>query len=373
MSASCGVVVDALLQRFPKAWADPWDRIGLIAGDPQAAASRIMITLDLDRAALDAAIKANVDLIITHHPPFLDPPADLVIRSGGSARALEAVRSGIAVAAFHSNLDRSPAGRRALPERLGLDVAAPLERGAQEVDVVVTYVPPESAADVIAEMSSAGAGRIGEYSGCVFQGEGTGSFFAGEGTDPAVGTAGEATKTDEVRVEMVAPRGGGQRVSDACRDAHPYEEPVILVVPATLARGAARLGALCATGGASLGELADKTATSLGVCPRIWGEADTSADSVAVVGGSASSMVEAAIAAGAQTLVCGEVRYHVAQDALDRGLGIIEVGHDASEWPLVPVLADSLRSLEEAAGIEVIVEEARVRWDTWLGSGHERA
>jgi len=44
------------------------------------------------------------------------------------------------------------------------------------------------------------------------------------------------------------------------------------------------------------------------------------------------------MAAGADALVCGEVRYHDALDAAESGLAIIEVGHDVSEWPLVEVL-----------------------------------
>jgi len=62
-----------------------------------------------------------------------------------------------------------------------------------------------------------------------------------------------------------------------------------------------------------------------------------------VANGSGGSLIEAALAA-ADVCVTGEVRYHDAIAATSRGLSIIELGHDVSEWPIVSVLADLVRS-----------------------------
>ncbi len=41
-------------------------------------------------------------------------------------------------------------------------------------------------------------------------------------------------------------------------------------------------------------------------------------------------------------LICGEIKSHEALDVSQAGLGVIELGHDVSELPLVAVLADAV-------------------------------
>ena len=75
---------------------------------------------------------------------------------------------------------------------------------------------------------------------------------------------------------------------------------------------------------------------------------------IAVANGSAGSLIGDALRS-ADTLVAGEVRYHDALTASAKGLAIIEAGHDATEWPIVRVLADAVR--EVAAGVVPVTEE----------------
>jgi putative NIF3 family GTP cyclohydrolase 1 type 2 len=62
-------------------------------------------------------------------------------------------------------------------------------------------------------------------------------------------------------------------------------------------------------------------------------------------------------------LLTGELRYHVALEALASGLSVIEAGHDVTEWPHVPVLAAALRSHPALAG-RVVADEPRSSWWT---------
>jgi len=71
------------------------------------------------------------------------------------------------------------------------------------------------------------------------------------------------------------------------------------------------------------------------------------------------------MAAGADVLFGGEVRYHDALDAVGNGLAIIEAGHDATEWPLVRVLADVTRTVLGESG--VVEEPAHAGW--WIAEG----
>lgn len=362
-----GTLVQALEERFVPAWAEPWDRVGLIVGTSGTALTGVLVTLDATAEAVERARRAGANLVVTHHPPFLETPSRIEHAPGPSGTLAAALAAEVAVASFHTSLDRAPAGADALSVALGLTTLEPLESGVEPISVVVTYVPADDAAAVRAAMAEAGAGRIGLYDGCSFESEGTGRFTPRAGAEPTTDDTGSGVA--EVRIEMVCARADAPRVVQAAAGAHPYEEPVVLATDSVRARGAARLGRLCSWSGGAVSDLASHVGARLGVRPRVWGDAAGPAARIAVANGSAGSLLGEALAS-ADVMVAGEVRYHDALDAVSRGLAIIEVGHDASEWPLVSVLAAEVRS---ACGpdLPVIAEAPRLAWQT-MEDAHDR-
>ena len=77
---------------------------------------------------------------------------------------------------------------------------------------------------------------------------------------------------------------------------------------------------------------------------------------VAVIGGSGAELMEDAIAAGADTLVTGDLKYHVAQKALNLGLNIVDGTHQLTESPVVDQLEKILRgwAVDTGRDIEVL-------------------
>jgi putative NIF3 family GTP cyclohydrolase 1 type 2 len=364
---TAGALVRALEQTFVPAWAEPWDRVGLILGTPDTALTGVLVTLDATAEAIERATLAGANLVVTHHPPFLEMPERIEIAPGPAGTLAAALSSGVAVASFHTSLDRAPAGADALADTLGLTILGPLERSLEPVSVVVTYVPEDAAPAVRAAMAAAGAGRIGEYDGCSFESSGTGRFSPRAGAEPVAPDTGSGVP--EVRIEMLCARSDTGRVVQAAAGAHPYEEPVVLATDGVRARGAARLARLCSWNGGTVGELAAQVGARLGVRPRVWGDPAAAAARVAVANGSAGSLLGEALAS-ADVMVAGEVRYHDALDAVSRGLAIIEVGHDASEWPLVSVLAAEVRTVC-GSDLPVIAETPRLAWQT-MEDAHDR-
>lgn len=365
MSASVRDVVESVHRRFPPSWAESWDRVGLLVGDADASVRRAFVSLDPTRESVRRASDAGADLLYTHHPIFLEGLTSVLAGPTPGGVAFEAARLGVALAAAHTNLDRAPGAADALCAAIGLEASEPLESGVEPADVVTVYVPDTHADAVVEAMRAAGAGRVGEYEGCAFLTGGEGRFTPGEGTRPFAGTAGRAESVAEVRLEMTAPPGSGALVAEAAARAHPYEEPLVTVSPASMRRGAARMGRLCRLGSVtSLGSLASTVADSLAVTPRVWGPDGLAVTAVAVATGSAGALVPAAAESGASVLVAGEVRYHDAMDALERGLAVIEAGHDATEWPLVPVLAEAVRSTPGLEPGDVVEDEPAIRWWT---------
>src|SRR5574340_210138 len=212
-----GDLAAALERRFPAAWAEEWDRVGLVIGDPSVPVEGVLVTLDATAEAVARASAAGANVVVTHHPPSLALP-ERVERSTGPDGALEAaLRAGVSVLSLHTNLDRSPEGATALAHVLGLGVVSALESGTERVALVVTYAPEHNIEAIRDAMARAGAGRLGEYDRCAFVSEGRGYFTPMPGADPSV--ADDAHGVREVRLEMVAPADAAGRVLEAARAA----------------------------------------------------------------------------------------------------------------------------------------------------------
>lgn len=355
----------ALFRAFPAEWAEEWDRNGLLCGDGASRVGGVLVTLDPTREAIRRATKAGANVLVTHHPAFIETPSSLRPGPGPAGVVYDAVRSHVALINAHTNLDRAPVAHSAIAGILGLKPLKPIERGTQPMALITTFAPRDSLDRVRAAMISAGAGRVGEYEGAAFVAQGIGRFTPRQGSRPALGTVGEDSVAEEARIEMVAPCGVAGRVVSAARDAHPYEEPLVVVSTVEIARSIPGMGMLCRTApGTTLQSLARAAARRFSVKPRIWGDPQMRLDSVVTATGSAGSLVGDVIAAGAQALVAGEVRYHDALGALDAGIAVIELGHDVSEWPLTSVLADAVRTTQGLDPALVSLETPRAGWWT---------
>jgi len=97
--------------------------------------------------------------------------------------------------------------------------------------MIVFGVPPEHLDAVLEAMAAAGAGIIGEYTHCSYTSDGFGRFKPSAVANPAYGQRGQINVEPEVRVETFCERDKAKAVVAAIRQAHPYEEPVIYLIP----------------------------------------------------------------------------------------------------------------------------------------------
>ena len=235
----------ALLERFPREDAEEWDRTGLLAGDPAALVRGVAVALDPTPSAVRAAKSAGANVLLTHHPAFIDAPVafspSFEVADAPGVGVYTAASEGVALMNFHTALDASIEATRLFPRMMSFDfdhLLAPL-----------------------------------------------------------------ATSRD---------KGYGILCSVRAGDA-PFK----------------------------LSHLAARATSVFGRAPRVWGDFDSTVESVVIANGSASAVVDACIAAKADCLLCGEIRYHAALNAAQAGLAIAEVGHDVSEFPLCALLAQA--------------------------------
>lgn len=150
---------------------------------------------------------------------------------------------------------------------------------------------------------------------------------------------------DEMRIEMVCLSHLIADVSKAIRQAHPYEEPAFDIYPLKPGKGqeAGRIGHLPKP--MSVKEFAHYVDGALATRSLTWGERNQTIRTVAVVGGAADGEWERAQAAGADILVTGEVKQHVALEASESNFAIMAAGHYATEHPGTASLAVKMGEL----------------------------
>lgn len=102
---------------------------------------------------------------------------------------------------------------------------------------------------------------------------------------------------------------------------------------------------------------------------RVAGDLDALVTRVAVCGGAGDALVGAALEAGAQVLVTGDLRHHVALDALTLGLAVVDAGHHATEAAALPRLAAELEAAARRHGLTARVLASGVVTDPWVVPG----
>ncbi|MHC4195288.1 MAG: Nif3-like dinuclear metal center hexameric protein [Planctomycetota bacterium] len=212
----------------PEAALD-WDNVGLLIGDAEQNVKNVLLTIDITREVLAEAKRLKTDLIISYHP-VIWKGLKTITPGGPGDIVYKLVRYGISVYSIHTALDVITGGVNdelarivgiASAEAIGDFVADP----AGENYKLVVFAPVRSVAKVSNAIFAAGAGTIGNYSHCGFEGKGTGSFLPLGGAKPAIGKKGKLEKVDEVRFETIVPAKKLERVIAAMKKAHPYEEP----------------------------------------------------------------------------------------------------------------------------------------------------
>jgi dinuclear metal center YbgI/SA1388 family protein len=118
---------------WPAAGAEDWDVVGLVAGDPSAPVSRVLLAVDAVAATVDEAVASDADLLLTHHPLLLRGITSVAEDRYKGALVARLIRGGCALLTAHTSADVVDAGTSGvLAARLGLTDTVPI--AADEFD-----------------------------------------------------------------------------------------------------------------------------------------------------------------------------------------------------------------------------------------------
>ena len=106
-----------------------------------------------------------------------------------------------------------------------------MEPMTESVYKLEIFLPEESFDPVCRALWSADAGHIGRYDRCLSWSRVNSCWRPLEGAEPYLGEVGALCTQPELKVEVTCPTTRLEETLAAVKAVHPYEEPVINVIP----------------------------------------------------------------------------------------------------------------------------------------------
>ena len=103
-------IIEFLEDYFPLAWAEQWDKVGLVLGDLEWEINKIRLSVDPTVAEAEEAAKTPGTLLVTHHPLLLKGANFLPATTGKGYLVTKLLTSKGALWCAHTNSDRARQG-----------------------------------------------------------------------------------------------------------------------------------------------------------------------------------------------------------------------------------------------------------------------
>jgi len=141
----------------PLRLAEDWDNVGLLVGDRQRPANRIMTCLTITPASAREAIAERADLIVAHHPLPFTAQRRLTTDTHDGRLLWDLIGAGVSIYSPHTAFDSAREGiNQRLAEGLGLMEIAPL------VPSVQAFAERAGSASHVPLLGAGRYGRLGE-------------------------------------------------------------------------------------------------------------------------------------------------------------------------------------------------------------------
>jgi len=326
-------IINFLEEIAPTEYAEDFDNVGLLVGNPNNILQGTIITLDALETVIDEAIEKKCNLIVSFHPIIFHGLKKLTGKNYVERAVIKAIQHDIAIYAIHTALDNSFWGVNArICDRLGLINRNILLPKPHTIQQLVTYIPEKEAENLRKKLFEAGAGNIGNYSQCSFNTNGIGTFMGNEQSSPTIGEKNKFHSEKETRISVIFPKHLQKNILKALFTHHPYEEVAYEIH--TLENNHQHIGL------GMIGELPsampeedflyfvkERMQTS---CIRYSPLLGRKIKKVAVLGGSGASAIEACIRKHCEAYITSDIKYHEFFKSENQIL-IADIGHYESE------------------------------------------
>jgi len=326
-------IILILEQMAPLAYAEDFDNVGLLVGNPNQEISKILVCHDALESVIDEAISKKCELVVCFHPVLFSPLKKINGKNYVERTIIKAIKNDIAIYAVHTALDNHKNGvNKIICDTLGIKNPKILVEKENFIYKLTTYVPLESVEKVRQALFLSGAGAIGNYENCSFISHGKGSYKGNQDSNPVIGQKHKLMNVDEKKIEITFEKHLQDKILNALFESHPYEEVAYQICKTENKHQNIGLG--------MIGELETeqneidfllfvKQKMNAGVI-RHSEFLDKKIKKVAVLGGSGAFSIKTAIAKKADLLLTSDLKYHDFFQAENKIL-LADIGHFESE------------------------------------------
>ena len=346
-----------LEEMAPLAYAEDFDNVGLLIGNQENEVSGILVCHDALESVLDEAIAKKCNFVVCFHPIIFSGLKKITGKNYVEKSIIKAIKNDIAIYAVHTALDNHKNGvNKIFSDAIGLTNTKILVPKQNFIQKLVTYTVPENVEKVRNALFEAGAGTIGNYDNCSFNSTGFSTYKGNENSNPVVGTKGELTQTDEIKIEVVYEKHLQSKILKALFTNHVYEEVAYEIYDIQNTHqniGLGMIGELYSP--MSETDFLSMVKTKM-KCGSIRHSAflNKSIQKVAVLGGSGSFAIQNAIRLGADVFLTADLKYHNFYEA-ENQLLLADIGHYESERFTKNYIVDFLK--EKITNFAVVLSE----------------
>jgi dinuclear metal center YbgI/SA1388 family protein len=161
-------VVAVLERLYDPAWAEPWDAVGLVCGDPDDTVRTVAFAVDPVASVVEEAIERGAGLLVTHHPLFLRGVHGVPATDFKGRLVHKLIRHGVALFTAHTNADSADPGvSDALAQAIGVRQLRPLDARAGNPELGIGRVGELPEAEPLAAFARRVAAALPATSGGV--------------------------------------------------------------------------------------------------------------------------------------------------------------------------------------------------------------
>lgn len=326
-------VISVIETMAPLAYAEDFDNVGLLVGNPEDETTGILVCHDALENVIDEAISKKCNMVVCFHPILFSGLKKITGKNYVERAVLKAIKNDIAIYAVHTALDNHQNGvNKIFCDALGLQNTKTLVPKENFIQKLVTYTIPENHQKLRNALFDAGAGNIGNYENCSFNTQGIGSYQGNENSNPEIGERGEFVENTEIKIEVTFEKHLQSKILKALFSNHVYEEVAYEIYDLKNSHQNIGLG--------MIGELETEMPEKdflLFVKNKMKADGIRHSEylgkpikKVAVLGGSGSFAIKKAIQAGADAFLTADLKYHQFYEA-ENQLLLADIGHYESE------------------------------------------
>ena len=338
-------ILSLLEEMTPLAYAEDFDNVGLLVGDPKTEATGVLVCHDALESVIDEAIDKKCNLVVCFHPILFSGLKKITGKNYVERSIIKAIKNDIAIYAVHTALDNHQYGvNKIFCDALGLSNTKILIPKQNFIRKLITYTIPENAAKLRNALFEAGAGNIGNYEDCSFNSPGIGTYMGNENSNPEIGERFEFVENEEIKIEVTFEKYLESKILKALFKNHVYEEVAYEIYDLQNSHQNIGLG--------MTGEFENPMPEKeflLFVKDKMQAEgirhsafSGKSIKKVAVLGGSGSYAIKNAIQSGADAFLTADLKYHQFYEA-ENQLLLADIGHFESERYTKNYIVDFLR------------------------------